>query len=686
MAGIRDETRKLFPVDNIRSVLEIFRSELSGDHEPNLAFLSVVVGMVENILTSNRASAHGQAADENRMCIEPIFPVIELPNVEALFAKFETQVKGSVDLSNHKSQYATRDMVKKVSDIIWSSLSRAYYRDRAHLQSLFSYLTGNQLDCFGVALAVVAACQILGFKDVHLALSEDHAWVVFGEEGDDTAEVTWHGKGNEDKRGQPISLGITEKSWLYLNGHPVICTRQMEVAALVSAINPTINSSLDSIELASMQQELLWLLYDMDHLKRYPMALSNLGDLESIDPSPGRPGTLDLFEEAIKAGRECYSDHHVYPYTYLGGHLYRQKQYKRAMQYWAEGARVVSQYNYNREDEEVYKEFLEVANELIPFILKEATVYRTKDARHIVEDPEAYGFFLQLYDNICKWEEGSSTPVLHITWAKHFVASVTKFDSSIRNCLDVRLIDADGKEEEEKKDEDDEKEEEKDDAKEGDKDVEKTGEEKVVAKEEDINKNVVPVQDEADGGVKKGKGDEGEKNEENIHPELFSSDAFNSGMGLWDTKSEFSDFLSTRSNGSAFPGMTLESLMKAESPAEMAFHRRLKSQLSQEEDGSNSNAVDHPDNKEAEGEDEDEEDDTESQPEDILPPKPIIKIPFRSAKMKGLRDILTSTGKLNTAAIHLQLTAQSQVQVGKRIRSTSDYEDYGSLRRRPRRE
>ena len=40
---------------------------------------------------------------------------------------------------------------------------------------------------------MVAACQILGLNDVHLALSEDHAWVVFGEDGDHTAEVTWHG-------------------------------------------------------------------------------------------------------------------------------------------------------------------------------------------------------------------------------------------------------------------------------------------------------------------------------------------------------------------------------------------------------------------------------------------------------------------------------------------------------------
>ena len=56
------------------------------------------------------------------------------------------------------------------------------------------FFSGNKLDCFGVAFAVVAAFQVLGYDDVHLALSEDHAWVVFGEDLKESAEVTWHGK------------------------------------------------------------------------------------------------------------------------------------------------------------------------------------------------------------------------------------------------------------------------------------------------------------------------------------------------------------------------------------------------------------------------------------------------------------------------------------------------------------
>lgn len=62
-----------------------------------------------------------------------------------------------------------------------------------------------------MAFAVVAACQVLGLKDVHLALSEDHAWVIFGKDGEETAEVTWHGKGNEDRRGQTVTAGVSEK-------------------------------------------------------------------------------------------------------------------------------------------------------------------------------------------------------------------------------------------------------------------------------------------------------------------------------------------------------------------------------------------------------------------------------------------------------------------------------------------
>lgn len=83
------------------------------------------------------------------------------------------------------------------------------------------------------------------------------------------------GKGNEDKRGQPVDAGIQARSWLYVAGHPVVCSRFTEAAALVSSINPSVTATTDSQEVSQLQQSLLWVLYDLGHLDRYPMALGN---------------------------------------------------------------------------------------------------------------------------------------------------------------------------------------------------------------------------------------------------------------------------------------------------------------------------------------------------------------------------------------------------------------------------
>lgn len=76
----------------------------------------------------------------------------------------------------------------------------------------------------------------------------------------------------------------------------MVCSRAMEVATIVSAINPSLSATADAAEVALLQQELLWLLYDLGHLAKYPMALGNLGDLEEAAPTPGRPPAIDLFQ------------------------------------------------------------------------------------------------------------------------------------------------------------------------------------------------------------------------------------------------------------------------------------------------------------------------------------------------------------------------------------------------------
>ncbi|PIK46023.1 putative menin [Apostichopus japonicus] len=331
---------------------------------------------------------------------------------------------------------------------------------------------------------------------------------------------------------------------------------------------------------------------------RYPLALGNLADLESVESTPGRPTTQDLFKEAIKVSVEEYDDCHVYPYTYLGGHLHRAKDYEGAMANWMAAANVVSKYNYNREDEEVYKEFMQIANDLIPSIMKAGSTVLCPQAVGFTKSSESFANFLKFYDGICKWEEESQTPETRKAPRERRRGSQRGRQTEVKG-------------------------------------------QTCVSEEESL------LQSELG---------------------LSGSEAQNTVL---DMKSDFNDFLSSVSNGGPFPGMTIESVMKAESPAEMAFQRRLKTQLSQDDEEQEFVMPD--------GLFREEETVCES------PPPPKVEIAFKSFKMRGIRGIVTSKEKLNTAAIHLQLTAQSQVQFSKRARATNDYEDYGSLRRRPRR-
>ncbi|XP_053908464.1 menin [Cuculus canorus] len=466
--GLKPWQKALFPLRSVGAVVRLFEAELRQP-EPDLVLLSLVLGFVEHFLAVNRVLPTNVPgiSFEARPGPEPhtlaYFPVAELSIVAALYARFTAQIRGAVDLSLYPRPdgFSSRELVKKVSDVIWNSLSRSYFKDRAHIQSLFSFITGTKLDSSGVAFAVVGACQALGLPDVHLALSEDHAWVAFGPGGQHTAEVTWHGKGNEDRRGQSVSPGVAERSWLYLKGSYLRCSRGMEVAFMVCAINPAIDPHTDSLELLQLQQRLLWLLYDLGHLERYPMALGNLADLEELEPTPGRPDPLTLYHKGIAAARSYYSNEHIYPYLYLAGFHCRNRNVKEALQAWADTATVIQDYNYCREDEEIYKEFFEVANDVIPTLLKEAAnaephgdAPQAGGGLPALQDPECFAHLLRFYDGICKWEEGSPTPVLHVGWATFLVQSLGRFDGQVRQKVTLVSRDADPPEDEDPSGED----------------------------------------------------------------------------------------------------------------------------------------------------------------------------------------------------------------------------------------
>ncbi|CAG9854219.1 unnamed protein product [Phyllotreta striolata] len=599
MAGFRDIDKALFPIKSINTVVQLFRNQLESPSVPDLALLSIVSGVIENSLTSrsNTALQVCEPVEQNNL------PVLELKTVEILYNKFRSIMLNAVEANKSKG-FATRELVKKVSDVIWNSLTRSYYKDRAHLQSLYSFLSGNKLDCFGVAFAVVAGCQCLGFNDVHLALSEDHAWVIFGENGTETAEVTWHGKGNEDKRGQEIGKGVSARSWLYVNNKPVVCTRHMEVAALVSAINPSLNSTHDAYEVALLQQELLWLLYDLGHLKKYPMAIGNLGDLEEISATEGKVPCKVLFEEAVFSARNYYSNQHVYPYTYQGGYFYRNKMYEEAFESWANASNVIRMYNYSRDDEEIYKEFLEIANELIPHIMKiESSGF---SANTILKKPKCFADLLRFYDGICQWEEGSATPVLHIGWAKPLVLTISRFDADVRAQVNI---------------------------------VCDKSEENMLMKKNGTYFNNNNNYDKENGTTSNESPSVKNSNDKDNSPFHPSIEALTAACSEKILNPEYL----LQGDGSPFvggdyperPSSSSEKEEKRNGGPSTSKEEPLESPSSSNGDGSH------------------------------VETKPLVIL--RSQKMKQLKDLLLAE-KLNTQAISLHLTAQSQVQVGKKGR------------------
>jgi menin len=143
------EHAELFPIRDIPTVVTVFRRELDKK-EPDLLLLSLVAGAIENTMTCVRPSIEVPVAVTAETTFDfdqvPLrLPDVELHIIEALYTKFYSVIKSSVDLLKFDEQdgHASRELVKRVSDVIWNTLTRSYYKDRAHLQSMYSYLTGR---------------------------------------------------------------------------------------------------------------------------------------------------------------------------------------------------------------------------------------------------------------------------------------------------------------------------------------------------------------------------------------------------------------------------------------------------------------------------------------------------------------------------------------------------------------
>ena len=445
---------------------------------------------------------------------------------------------------------------------------------------------------------------------------------------------------------------------------------------------------------------------------------------------------------------------------------------------------------------------MDIANELLPNIVKAVSLNPNDRVQlNILHNPEVYADILRFYDGICEWEEGSSTPVLHVGWAQNLTFSLNKFDPRTRAKIDVgRDEDSDDDSDKDSNDENDNQNGKLSKEKEC---TEKSGslqhkdpQQALSVVVEDLKKeelpHLPPSQSNPLGYRVTAKGRKGQRHrnsnvnkdtspqitsckmlsdkivnkdkeeEEKIkstiqelaskvvqqqeagtppNPNItalaqqcslnilnkdyllgagqpFSSSPSSStntspvtvisaaatGRGLsatpdeallntstsssaggggsvgytgTDSKLDVDEFLSSKSNGTAFVGLTMDSMLKAESPADMM----LAMKPGAEDSGISprfpapAHSVQLPPHSSP----------SPSPTSEMLAALGPVNVELRSEKMKGLRKMFTSA-KLNASAIKLQLTAQSQVHV-KDSRFLPDFcEPMGSARKRPRRE
>lgn len=300
--------------------------------------------------------------------------------------------------------------------------------------------------------------------------------------------------------------------------------------------------------------------------------------------------------------------------------------YKEAIESWANAADVIRQYNYSRDDEEIYKEFMEIANELIPHIMK--VVSSGHSAKSILKDPECFAYLLRFYDGICQWEEGSQTPVLHIGWAKPLVHTISKFDAEVRAQVIIEQSSENADENFNTKDTEKNKENETGDG--------------------HLNNNVEAFKTrELIKNLESKVNNRNDDESASLNPKIVALTAACSEKIL-NPK-----YLIQGGDEPFVKGVV-------ESSESLFFRESEKQSESAADDPEASTSKDSPD----------------SYP--MTNPHP--KITLHSQKMIGLKDLLLSE-KLNTHAISLQLTAQSQVQISKKGRGSQEPEQVGRPKR-----
>lgn len=119
-----------FPLKDNETVVKFFKEELKKD-QPNLAQLSLILGFFEEANTCKAGTSDPSTC-----------PTLDEETYDALYCKFMALLQQDFSF-NAENKPATRELVKSVADLVWGCLAKSYFKDRLHIQNMYSFLTGK---------------------------------------------------------------------------------------------------------------------------------------------------------------------------------------------------------------------------------------------------------------------------------------------------------------------------------------------------------------------------------------------------------------------------------------------------------------------------------------------------------------------------------------------------------------
>lgn len=278
----------------------------------------------------------------------------------------------------------------------------------------------------------------------------------------------------------------------------------------------------------------------------------------------------------------------------------------------------------------------------------------------------------RFYDGICLWEQGSLTPILHIGWVKPLVTTISRFDGEIRSQVIIHCA----------KDEDD------------------VNEVNNALHTEHNNNDVSATLNQEIDAKNADKKANSDTIEASIEPDPVRTTLVEALTAACGENILNPDFL-LQGGGKPFAEDSQQAKSERSVESEKQLLLLASSPRRTDEPLANEKSPSHATDSKPHEIDMIDAHSGESDAKKLIPSTgPVFKetaeddiiIPKRpeitlySQKMKGLKDLLLAE-KLNTHAISLQLTAQSQVQVGgKKSRSSIGAINYAVGTKRSRRE